>query len=49
MVYLKKVKGHWYLYHSIRIGDKITKKYIGRANFFQYIYYKHIRPKWRST
>ena len=40
MVYIKKEKGNWYLYESVRDGNQIRKKYLGRANFFQMIWYR---------
>lgn len=46
MVYLKKAKGkYWYLYKSVREGNKITKIYIGKPNIFQFIYYKYIKGR----
>lgn len=44
MVYMKKAKDkYWYLYKSIRKGNKVTKIYIGKPNIFQFIYYRYIK------
>ena len=46
MVYLKKAKNkYWYMYKSVRKGNKITKIYLGKPNIFQFMYYKYLKGK----
>ena len=40
MVYIKKEKENWYLYESIREGNQVKKKYLGRASLWQIIWYR---------
>ena len=48
MVYLKKAKDkYWYMYKSVRKGNRVTKVYLGRPNIFQFIYYKYIKNNQR--
>jgi len=31
MVYKRKIKGNWYAYTSVREGDKVKGKYLGKV------------------
>ena len=49
MVYLKKAKNkYWYMYKSVRKGNKITKIYLGKPNIFQFMYYKYLKGEFTA-